>query len=326
MSKDQIEKNKAMAESTVTYEKDTETKIATITFDRPDKLNAPTGAMRLRYAELLDRANLDDEVKVVVIRGTGDHFGGGADLPEQSDFHSETKDEPLWEEFGIDDPDETDIKFPPVGSVRRMMSITELYTRPKAGCRSLQDFKKVSIVEAKGYCYGWHFYQCGDADLVVSSDDALFGHPAFRYAGWGPRMWTWIEMIGLRKFQEMVFTGRPFTAEQMADCGFVNSVVPREQLEDEVMKYALACSRSRPTDTIALQKTFFEMYKQYRGEYMGSQMTSWLEAMMPFVKADEAEVELGDEVWEKGLNKVVKENEKQYPPEWRVSLGGRSSK
>ena len=55
-------------------------------------------------------------------------------------------------------------------------------------------------------------------------------------------MWQWVLMMGLRKFQEMVFTGRPFTAQQMYECNFVNSVVPRDQLEDEVRKYALACA------------------------------------------------------------------------------------
>ncbi len=85
---------------------------------------------------------------------------------------------------------------------------------------------------------------------MISSDDALFGHPSFRYYGWGPRMWTWVQTMGLRKFQEMVFTGRPFTADEMYDCNFLNSVVPRDQLEAEVDKYALACARNRPTDTI----------------------------------------------------------------------------
>ena len=91
------------------------------------------------------------------------------------------------------------------------------YANVAAGNRALQELKKISIVEAKGYCYGWHFYQCADADLVISSEDALFGHPSFRYFGWGPRMWTWVLTMGLRPFQEMVFTGRPFTAEEMFD-------------------------------------------------------------------------------------------------------------
>ena len=145
--------------------------------------------------------------------------------------------------------------------------------------RDLQDFKKISIVEVKGYCYGWQFYLAGDADLVISSDDALFGHASFRYVGWAARMWQWAMMMGLRKFQEMVFTGRPFTAQEMFDCNFVNSVVPRDQLEAETQKYALACARNRPTDTVVMQKTFFEVFKQQQGEYMGSILSGWLESM-----------------------------------------------
>jgi enoyl-CoA hydratase len=67
----------------ILYTKDKATKIATITLNRPERLNAPTIAMRLRYADLLHQANVDDDVKVLVIRGAGDDFGSGVDLPEQ---------------------------------------------------------------------------------------------------------------------------------------------------------------------------------------------------------------------------------------------------
>src|ERR1700739_4759526 len=70
------------AEEIILYEKDPKTKIATVTFNRPEFLNAPTSAARLRYADLLRAATVDDDVKVVVIRGVGDDFGSGADLPE----------------------------------------------------------------------------------------------------------------------------------------------------------------------------------------------------------------------------------------------------
>ena len=63
------------AEDSIRYEKDPETRIATITIDRPDRLNAPTIGARRRYAECLFRANIDDDVKVLVIRGVGDHLG-----------------------------------------------------------------------------------------------------------------------------------------------------------------------------------------------------------------------------------------------------------
>ena len=99
-------------------------------------------------------------------------------------------------------------------------------------------------------------------------------------------MWQWAMMMGLRKFQEMVFTGRPFTAEQMYDCNFVNSVVPRDELEAEVEKYALACARTRPTDTVFMQKVFFEVMKQHQGEYMGSLLSAWLESMGGMLRED----------------------------------------
>src|SRR3546814_7382198 len=94
-------------------------------------------------------------------------------------------------------------------------------------------------------------------------------------------MWTWIETIGLRKFQEMLFTGRPFTAKEMYDANFINSVVERGKLDAETMKYASACSKSRPNETVAVQKTFIELYKKHRGEYMRSEeQMSELQSLM----------------------------------------------
>lgn len=314
---------KKEAKQYIKYEKDRKTKIATLTFNRPDMLNAMTIGMRQLYADIVHKANIDDDVKVLVIKGSGPNIGAGGDLPEQADMLSaDNEDVNLLPEFSINDPD---VKYPPKDSYRFLHGLTDHYAKARAGNRPLQEFKKISILEAKGYCYGWHFYQAADCDLVVSSDEALFGHPSFRYAGWGPRMWQWVEMMGLRKFQEMLYTGRPFTAKEMYDCNFVNSVVPLEKLEDETMKYALACSRSRPTDVVVVQKTFMEIYKQYRGEYMGSVLTGWMEGMLPLMKADvSSDVQLGNEVFkERGLNNVVKDVDMDYPPEWRLARSNR---
>lgn len=314
------EQERPSAEEIVRYRKDPATRIATITLDRPDRLNAPTAAARMRFADLLHRANVDDEVKVLVIRGEGRHFGSGADLEEQADMYVEGADySPLYEfKIGEDEG----VKYPPKDSYRYLSSLTHLYANSNFGLRSLQDFKKISIVEAKGYCYGWHFYQAADADIVIASDDTLFGHAAWRYAGWAARMWQWILMMGLRRFQEMVFTGRPFTAREMLDCGFVNSVVPRGQLEAEVEKYARACATTRPTDAVVMQKTFFEVFKQQQGEYLGSVLTGWLESMLPMVRSD-GELELGSDTFERGLAATVKDNDSLYPPEWRLSYAAR---
>lgn len=304
-------------EEIVLYEKDPATKIATITFNRPEYLNAPTSAARLRYADLLRGATVDDDVKVVVIRGVGDNLGSGADLP---DFMAGTEQDRLAE-LRITD---RDVKYPPKDSFRYGATMGQWYANVAAGNRALQELKKISIVEAKGYCYGWHFYQCADADLVISSDDALFGHPSFRYYGWGPRMWTWVLTMGLRPFQEMVFTGRPFTAEEMKACNFLNKVVARDQLEDEVAKYALACARNRPVDSVFQQKMFFEVVKQFQGEYLGSLISGVLESMTSYARPDVDEQSTGDAI-DKGLSKAVKDYDSRFPPEWRLSKKGRAA-
>lgn len=307
-------------EELVLYSKDRSTRIATITFNRPDRLNAVTIGARLRYAKLLHMANVDDDVKVLVVRGVGDDFGTGADLPELAALQEQDPDAALAAELGLEGEDVT---FPPPRSYRGSATLPQWYADARSGCRTLAEFKKISIVEAKGYCYGWHFYQAADADLVIAADDTLFGHPAFRYVGWGPRMWAWAMTMGIRRFQEMVFTGRPFSADEMHDCNFVNSVVPRDQLEDEVAKYAGACSRSRPIDAVVMQKSFFQMMKQYQGEYLGSLLTAQLESLGHRVRPDDQDLMLTSEVYQGGLNNAVKANDDAMPPDFRLSKSGR---
>jgi hypothetical protein len=92
------------------------------------------------------------------------------------------------------------------------------------------------------------------------------------------------------------------------------------------MKYALACSHSRPVDTVAVQKTFLEIYKQYRGEYMGSQLTAMVEAMWPYMRHEPGDVKFGASMGETNIASIVKSMEDNYPPEWRMSRGARKRK
>ena len=155
------------AEEIVLYEKDPATKIATITLDRADELNAMTIDAQHRYADLVRQANIDDDVKVLVIRANGPNLGSGADLPELMDIMAGRSDV-------ADERTSSGSPRTPTSSTRRRRSYrygasnVQFYTDPAAGMRSLQDFKKVSILEVRGYCYGWHFYQAADADIVIA--------------------------------------------------------------------------------------------------------------------------------------------------------------
>lgn len=185
----------------------------------------------------------------------------------------------------------------PEGSFRRGATLGQCYADPNSGIRGLQDFQKISILEVKGYCYGWHFYQAADADLLIASDDALFGHPSFRYYGWGQRMRWWAQTMGIRKFQD--------------------------QLEAEVEKYALACSRHRPTDTVFMQRVFFEIMKQFQGEYLGSMLSGVFESMGGLVRPDDEDEFMLDGAIQRGLGDAVNDNDGKFPPEWRLSTSGR---
>ena len=60
------------------------------------------------------------------------------------------------------------------------------------------------------------------------------------------------------------------------------------------------------------------------GEYMGSLLTGVVEGMLPLMKNDRAsDVQLGGDVFDKGLNNIVKDNDMDYPAEWRLSRSGR---
>jgi enoyl-CoA hydratase/carnithine racemase len=149
-------------EEIILYDKDPATKIATITFNRPDYLNAPTSEARLRYADLLRAANVDDDVKVVVIRGVGDNS-------RQRRRPAGLLRRRRGCAAGRACASRTGRDLSAAGVVPHGATMGQWYANVAAGNRALQELKKISIVEAKGYCYGWHFYQCADADLVIAS-------------------------------------------------------------------------------------------------------------------------------------------------------------
>ena len=150
-TREMTETKRPSPEEIVLYRKDPETKIATITLNRPDHLNAATIGTRLRYAHLLDQANVDDDVKVLVIRGAGDDFGRRR--PSSSGACWPNHPNAAWrEELQLDD---TDVTFPPRGSYRASADPGPVVCRlPRSGCRTLADFKKISIIEVKGSATG----------------------------------------------------------------------------------------------------------------------------------------------------------------------------
>ena len=153
------------------------------------------------------------------------------------------------------------------------------YANVAAGNRALQELKKISIVEAKGYCYGWHFYQCADADLVISSRRRAVRPSVVPLLRLGSADVDLGADDGAAAVPGDGLHRAAVHGRGDVDCNFLNKVVPRDELEAEVEKYALACARNRPVDSVFQQKVFFEVVKQFQGEYMGSLLSAVFESM-----------------------------------------------
>ena len=236
---------------------------------RPAQRADDRGPAALRRPDL-HKASIDDDVKVLVIRGVGDHLGTRR-RPRR--VHGEAGRRRRRAGRGVRHrrgrrrhATRRRARY----RARRHRCSTGTPTR-RSGCRSLQDFKKISILEVKGYCYGWHFYQAADADLVISSDDALFGHPAFRYVGWGPRMWQWAHDDG---HAQVPGDGVHRPAVHRRGDGRLQLREQRRaarQLEAEVAEVrAGLCAQPRRPTRSSCRRSFFEIMKQHQGEYMGS--------------------------------------------------------
>ena len=229
----------------ILYEKDRTTRTCDITLNRPDQLNIPTIAAAGATRTSCSRRASTTTVKVLHrpwYRRSPRYWCG----PGRADGEAGSGRR-AGRGIGIEDDD--DVTMP--GCARTAPGhhcSTGTATRDRVAA-AFRTSKKISILEVKGDCYGWHFYQAADADLVISSDDALFGHPAFRYVGYAPRMWQWAMMMGLRKSSGNGVHGWPFTARADLRLQLREHVVTRDQLEAEVDKYAACCARTRPTDT-----------------------------------------------------------------------------
>jgi len=174
-----------------------------------------------------------------------------------------------------------------------------------------------------GYCYGGHVEIAMAADIVIASPDALFTHPAFRYLGPSPQnMYMWVENLGLKKMKEIMLTMRPLTADEAVQCGFVNKVVPLDELEKWVGDYAQAISLM-PLDAIMMGKSMMQMIMEARGKGIGT-MTGWVgHGWSTNLVFEPDEFNFVKERRDKGLTQALRERDEMVAPFFRM---GRESR
>jgi enoyl-CoA hydratase len=207
-----------MSYETLLY--DSDEAVATITLNRPERLNTIVPPMPSELEEAVHRAVADDAVKVIVLRGAGRAFCAGFDFG--GGFHH-------W-----DDSLRTDGNWDP-GKDFTFATSQSLGVVPKF--MSIWRSPKPVIAQVHGWCVGGGSDLALCADLVIASEDARIGTSYSRM--WGCYLTgMWLYRLGLTKAKEYALTGRPLSGTEAVEAGLINAAVPFERLEQEVAERA----------------------------------------------------------------------------------------
>jgi len=214
---------------------DTHGALATITLNRPERLNTIVPPMPDELESAVREATADAAVKVIVLRGAGRAFCAGFDFAEG--FHH-------WDRAittdGAWDPgkDFVAATSQSLGAVPKFMS---LWRSPKP-----------VIAQVHGWCVGGGSDLALCADLVIASEDARIGTPYSRM--WGCYLsGMWLYRLGLTRAKELALTGASLSGSEAAEIQLINAAVPFERLAEEVGERAAALA-GLPSSQLAAMK------------------------------------------------------------------------
>ena len=203
---------------TILYDK--KDKILTITLNRPERLNAFTGQMMEDLISAINTAGEDDEIRVIVVTGSGRGFCAGADLGSGGDT------------FNRDARDNKD-DFPRKGEDLEWL-------RDGGGKTTLAIYEcsKPIIAAINGPAVGVGVTMTLPMDIRLASDKARFGL-VFARRGLVPEAassWFLPRIVGISKSLEWTYSGRVFSAQEAYEGGLVSSIHSSEALLDEAYK------------------------------------------------------------------------------------------
>lgn len=202
--------------------------VLTLTLNRPDKRNAMNAAVVEGLLEGLEQADLDQTVRVVVLRGAGKDFCAGADLEELLQ--------------SVDNP--------AAQNEEQAMHLGEVFLRMRRLPKPV-----VAAVHGRALAGG-----CGLAvacDIVLAHADAIFGYPEVR-RGFVPAMVMAMlrRAVGEKVAFDLVATGRLLGAQEAQRIGLVSRVIPAESFEARVNEMLTGLAQSSAT-ALALVKQLF---------------------------------------------------------------------
>jgi len=216
--------------STVLYQ--VADRVATLTLNRPERLNAINADLPRDLRSAVERADSDPDVHVILLAGAGKGFCGGYDLVEFAETEGEMNGN-------------QEMPWDPTLDYRMMSQNTEDFM-------SLWRATKPTIAKVHGAAVagGSDIALC--CDMVVMADDARIGYPPARV--WGiPTPMMWVYRLGIENAKRMLFTGDLITGREAAEMGLIQQAVPAAELDAAV---AALCDRIKgvPCNQLMMSK------------------------------------------------------------------------
>jgi len=205
-------------------------RIATITLNRPEKLNACTYVMADEVIDAFGKADADDDVRVVVVTGAGRAFCGGTDLSPEGGTLEDGSSELSTEHLKADREVAVQITMP------------------------IYDLKKPVIAAINGAAAGVGITMTLAMDIRLASENARMGFVFTRrgIVAEGASTWFLPRIVGMGKAAEWILTGRVFGAQEALAHGLVTEVLPPDALIPRAREIALEIVQNTSAISIAL--------------------------------------------------------------------------
>ena len=192
-------------------------RVATITLDRPDRLNAIDHHMPSEIRQAVEEANADDAVHVIVLTGAGRAFCAGYDLQDYAEAEG-------------DNPGVQSMPWDPTVDFKMMFRNTQDFS-------SLWRSYKPTIAKVRGFAVAGGSDIALSCDLVVMTDDARIGYPPARVGGC-PTTAMWVYRLGAERAKRMLLTGDLIDGAEAERIGLVLEAVPEAELDARVQALA----------------------------------------------------------------------------------------
>ena len=226
---------------------DVEDRIATVTLNRPDRLNAWTPVMEREVRQAMTEATVDDGVRVIILTGAGRGFCAGADMAGLSEV-SQGQNATPTDRLAAARADAY-----ASGPIKGGNELPQAFSYRHAYFPTVP---KPIIAALNGATAGLGFVMSLYADMRFASDAAVFTTAFARRGLIAEHGIDWIlpRVVGLPNALDLLLSARKVTAEEALQMGLVSKVFPRDSFMSEVRTYALELANMVSPRSIRVMK------------------------------------------------------------------------